>query len=398
MKLYGKTFGDIYHLLPGPYKAVVVLGIAFILFIFVHFAELSFRHERQKGPEAMQIGGMPWNTPVYDPSLETDGNKVWLAFSGLDSVSIGDTSVSAPGVHLAFSAAPACDSWNTLNAGFMPRADDILAPDGQTTIASGVWRYETPSLVHDPDDKGREWKLYAYKYMWTNNQSLEAARRYGFIAARYASDPQKNWSTEEWVLSPGPGYPPPPYQDLVKTHLNTLDPSLAGITILSRPSVVSVKGALVMSLSAFTWDKTPDRIVLLISYDHGARWSFAGTALKASEIGGIGPYMTLGGATLLKQGEHVYLAAVLGDDKVEGLGTFVFGFEDLAKAKLQRDKHGVPLLLNSLPRSSAQPTAVGGGYAAYSDKCPESGVLTGEFSSIRKAFQIFETHRKLVGG
>lgn len=415
MKLYGRTFKEIYRLLPIPYKVVVLTGTAFLVFVLIQVVIRPLFRDEKPIAEPISFNGLGWEKSAYDPAIEIDPvtGKAYMAFSNIRTLDIREDQsavvqdpaqrprraksnrIVGPGVRIASSDA-SCQKWQVLPHTLNPEPDTIMAPDGQTILASGMWRYETPALVYDPDDAEREWKLYAYKYMWANDRNLGVTRRYGVIVSQYTSDPAGEWSTEEWAFSAAPDYPPMPYQSMVNLHLNTLDPSLADITFYARPSVLSVDGHLVMSLSAFTTGATPDRVVLFLSPDHGAHWTFAGTVLKASEVSKLGVAKTLGGATLLKQRQSVYLAAVLGDDKAAGLGTFIFGFEDLGKAKLSRTVEDVPVLLNHLPRNSLSPTNIGGGYAAYKDSCAD-GILTGEFSGIKDVFQIFATHKKPIG-
>ena len=192
-------------------------------------------------------------------------------------------------------------------------------------------------------------------------------------------------------MSPAPDYPPPPYQDMVLHHINTLHDSLKDVRMYSRPSVVYIDKALVMSLSAFTDKETPDRVVMLASFDHGRHWKYMGTPLRAEDVTKIGPYTRFGGASLLVSGEQLYLAAVLGDDETGGGGTFIFTFHDAASGQLMRDDDSVPVLHKTIPLSSEKVTTVGGGYAAWSDDC-ESGVVTAEYSGIKNRFLLFDTH------
>lgn len=389
MRIYGKTLPEIFGEMPWAYKIVVVAGAAFLVFTVCYFAFLSLRtvSKDQSGTPLHMSGGMP--PDLLDPALalETGGQRAYLAFTGID----GRPQGGGIGVHLALAQLP-CNTWQLLGKVFEGRKEDLLAPDGTTPLASGVWRYETPSIVHDPEDAGREWKIYAYKYFWANNVDL--AKRYGVIVYKYGSQPVSGkWSPEEWLFSAAPDFPPPPYQAIVGTHLNTLSSALASYTSYSRPSVISAGGYLLMTLSAFQDAETPEAIILLGSADHGKTWVYMGKPLTEADAPKVGPYTRLSGASLLLSGGRIYLAAVLGDDKTDNLGTFIFDFSDVSAGALARDEKGAPRLLRHIPLQSVSPSPTGGGFSAYVDGC-EHGILTSEMSGLLNRFQIFKTFRK----
>jgi hypothetical protein len=397
MKIHGKTFGEIFELLPWAYKALVVIGISFILFVTLYTGGLIFRPATKVYPSPLFIAALEKDISSYDPALATNPvtGETWLAFSNILPLDIQRKNFG-PGIRLA-SSAPPCKLWDLRDEGFKPFLDTITAPDNQTTIAGGIWRYETPTLIYDPDDLGHEWKLYAYKYMWTSDGNFQVARRYNMIVYRSSHTPIKGWTAEQWAFSAKADYPPPPYQDLISQKIDDLDPTLSDIIMFSRPSAVYANGMIIMSLSAFTGNRLPDRIVMIASADHGKTWQYLGTPLTAADAEKSGAYSKLDGATLLKQGDNIYLTAVFGDQGTSALGTFVFSFKDVMKGQLQRDpKTGAPLLLQHVSRSSGKPTLVGGGYAAYSDACP-FGMLTGEHSGIKGVFQLFKTLRNPDG-
>jgi hypothetical protein len=399
MKIHGRRFDEVYAVLPLPFRALIVVSAAFVLFVLIHIGRLAFQHDRRQDPGPITFTDV-LSYSGYDPALaEGPAGRVVMAFSNIQSVTGKSEGLtrSAPGISLAI-AEKGCSAWRPLpqKTGLLPMEDAIVAPDGQTTIATGVWRYETPALVFDPSDPdpARAWKVYAYKYIWTRDGNLGATQRYNVIVARYAADPEKEWSTEEWIFGAKDEYPPQPYQSMVQAQLNSLDPALSDIAMYARPSVVEVEGTLIMSLSAFTGGNVPERVVMIASDDHGKTWRYLGTPLTAADAKALG-YVTLSGATLLKKGGRIYLAAVFGDDKVSALGTTVLSFEELGKALLQRDsKTNAPLVVNKVPRLSESPTEMGGGFAAYADACAPVGMLTGEYSGLKKSFQIFRSMRQ----
>jgi hypothetical protein len=99
---------------------------------------------------------------------------------------------------------------------------------------------------------------------------------------------------------------------------------------------------------------------------------------------------TLSGATLLKQAGGVYLAAVLGDGETQGLGTYIYPFADLVKGQLATDAQGRYVQSGYIARQSVAPTQTGGGYAGFSESCPQ-GIITSELSGLRNNWQLFRT-------
>lgn len=379
----------------------MVIGAAFLLFILIYIPSRIFSASTQP-PSSSVLESFSSDKNILgllDPALAFDSktNTVWMAYT---AEQMPQEQGSAPlfYVRMARSNGGSCANWQPVEGGFEAKRDDLLAPDSQTVFRIGAWRMETPTVVHDPDDKGREWKLYAYKYFWPKerDQALQIAQHYGVIVYKYSSDPAQGWSTEQWMFSPAPDYPPPPYEQMVLLHLNQLDPSLRKVTAYSRPSAIYKDGVLFMTLSAFTEEATPDRVIMIASRDHGISWLYAGTLLQKTDLGKIGPYTKLAGATLIEQEGRIYLAAVLGNHSQAGQGTFIFGFDDLNKGVLQRDpKTGAPLILSHLPLQGAQSGPMGGGFAAYTDACP-FGILSGEQGAGTADFQIFKTYKKPV--
>ncbi len=394
MKIYGQTLREVFAKLPWAYKIVVAAGSIFLLFLLIHLPLQLLRPlaapSKVEPLRITPLGALP--AGVLDPSLAYDPKH--------KAVFMGYAAGSGDLIHvrIARSVDEGCKNWVQTQGGFEAKSDDILAPDGQSVFRAGTWRIETPSLVHDPDDAGREWKLYAYKYFWPADPAsrLAIAQHYGMIVYKYAADPAGPWSGEQWLFSPAPDYPPPPYESMILLHLNGLDPSLADITAYSRPSAVYKDGALVMTLSAFvSGGMTPARVIMIVSLDHGSSWRYVGTPLTAAGLSS--PYTKLAGASLIEQDGKMYLAAVPGDDARRAAGTLIFGFEDFFKGTLQRDpKTGAPVVLNRLPLQGTAPGLLGGGFAAYHDACP-FGMLTGEQTpAAEQGFQIFKTYKKPV--
>ncbi len=388
MRLYGKTARDIWDLLPLSYRIVVAVGGAFICFSSIFLAANALTGVKQAlAPAKGAIDIRGTQTPnKIDPSLASDGHSHSLmAYTGItqtnaeggNTVTIGLASTSFP-----------CNDWRWQQDIFQSRPETLLAPDGVSTLAQGTTRYETPSIVYDPTDSAAPWKIFAYRYFWMGDAAF--AQRYSNIVMRTAKDPLGEWSREEWILSTAPDHPPPPYQGLIRGHINPLNPALAHITGYARPSVVVDRSVMLMSLVAFNGPSDVDRVILLASLDHGKRWLYAGTMLTRQDITKIGDFTRISGASLLKQGNAIYLAAVLGDTTSNALGTYLFRLADPAKATLLTASNGVAAPVRTIPRQSAVPTTLGGGYAAFDESCP-SGIITSEHSGIRNSYELFTT-------
>lgn len=410
MKIEGQNLGDILVKLPWQYKIVVALGSLFILYTLAYlpyvFIYLKLKPKLEVSAPVTVTGAVQ-PLGMLDPSIaaSADGQQIWMAFTSeekpADGAAGGNTlsvrlATVRPQTSYAKAGAAGCKKWETWPSGFEAKEDSLLAPDGQTILRTGVWLIETPTLVYDPDDPGKEWKLFAYKYFWANDQKdiMAVAHHYGAIVYKYASDPAGEWSPEQWLFSPAAEYPPPPYQQTVLLHLNRLDPSLQDVTTYARPSAIYKGGLLIMTLSAFTQGTTPDRIIMIASRDHGNSWHYVGTVLQQSDIAAIDHTGILDGATLLQQDGQVYLAAVLGNAQRRELGTFIYGFDDLSQGRLRRDPAtGVPMILNQVPLQGSNAGALGGGSAAYNDACHAGMLVTAQKGNTRE-FSIYNTRFK----
>lgn len=392
MKIYNKTPAKIFSDMAWPYKIVVLVGTAFFVFAIAylfHFLTTDTLVRQDKGP--LNISGLEKGAGALDPSIAADDRRAVMAYTVLTPANPHATAETG----IALAALPACKNWTQTGKPFAAIAEEIMGPNGVTPLAAGTWQTETPSLVYDHRDPGREWKLYAHRYFWSGREDL--ARLYGFIVHKYADKSLQKWSEEEWLFSPDADHPPVPYAALIKSRLNELAPALGDIYFYSRPSVIIQDNVLIMSLSAYVRNKTTaDRIILLKSDDHGKKWVYAGTPLREKDLAGFDDYKTLGGASLLRHEGKVYLAVVGGNDKTGGLGTLIFPFDDLTTGRLATDSTtGSPTAIRQLPLQSVRPSKAGGGYTAYNAACG-MGIVTSEFSGVTEKFQIFKTYQKPV--
>ncbi|TAL38951.1 MAG: hypothetical protein EPN97_03165 [Alphaproteobacteria bacterium] len=414
MKIYGKDLSEVLAEMPWQFKVIVMAGMIWIPFALIHavyiFATIGKSISK---PGIVNFAASPVNAGVADPSMTEGPDKktIYMALTMITRQADAKNPAEgrwSPSIRLASSNSP-CKLWNDMGEAIASEQQEIIGPDGVTPLDSaGVWWLEHPALIHDPTDPNPigEYKLFYYKYLWLgpDDKSKQLSRRYWMIAFRHTNNPVlKDWKDEQWIFGGrGPtaedpfGAPPEPYGSLVQYHLNDFDPSLKDMFFYARPSAAVVDGVIYMTLSAFFKDdNTPNRVIMVSSADHARTWHYVGTLLTKEDVAKMGPYTKLGGGSLIQKKGKLYFAAVLGDDKVLGLGSFIIPFEDASKALLKKDqKTGAPAVINKISRVSVQPTLEGGGYAAYSDLC--KGLYVSEFSGLKKNFHIFSTQKDPV--
>ena len=404
MRIYGKTLSEIFVDIPWQLKIIILVGVMFIPFAIIRagYVYLTFGQIFNK-PSLTRFNGVPENLGALDPSLtEGDNKKIYMVYTSLKDQAFSNGLLAAfPVTQLAFSNPP-CSSWTYMSDLFEPRGmEEIVGPDGATPLSTAIWATETPTAIYDPNDPGKEFKFYAFRYFWADAKNRrDLAAYYGVIVYRSAHDAVKheNWGSEEWLFSAKRGQPPEPYGDLVQYHLNDLDPSLKDIYYYARPSAVMMGDVYYMTLSGFiTGRTTADRVIMISSPDRGRTWQYAGTLLKHDDVAKMGPFSELSGGTLFLRKGALYFATVFGGEKKSAAGTFILRFEDPATARLAMNpKTGLPAIVKRVPPNSGAPSGGGGGFATYHDKCGKQGVIVSELSGIKRKFQIFNSAKEPV--
>ncbi|MEW5895822.1 MAG: hypothetical protein AB1650_08750 [Candidatus Omnitrophota bacterium] len=273
----------------------------------------------------------------------------------------------------------------------------------------GFWVHETPSLVYDPEDTGREWKLFWHKYfykapfgpknhIWT----------YGGIAFKYASAPDGPWSEE--ILLPMRDYQK--FYDKKVPVMSDIDSSLRHFSLFYEVGAVSEEGIIYLSLDASVtetglgmWDKR--KVILLSSQDHGKSWNFVNeltTSADAVELG----YLAFSASSIVKEKGRLFLlvspvGSLKGRNKGHD-GAYVFEFEDISRGLLKRDAQKgliahkfIPLgLTKDEPDDNYESTS--GGPSGYDENNSYGGVV---FSQINprwgsRAFRLYNTQIKIV--
>ena len=406
MKIYGKTLPEILAEMPWQFKVIVMAGMIWIPFALIHatyiFATIGKVINK---PGIVNFTSNPVNASVADPSItETpDHQAAYMAFTIITHYNDAKNHVDgrwSPGIRIAQTRQP-CKVWTDLGQITESTQEEIVADDGISTLdPAGTWWIEEPAIVHDPQDTGKEYKVYYYKYLWLGSEekAKNLSRLYGMIAYKYSHDPEtRAWSPEQWVFSAKAktesyyGNPPDPYNSLIQYHLDQFDPSLKDVWFYARPSVILYDNVLYMTLSGFSQTgNIPNRTIMLSSPDHSRTWHYVSTLITQDDVPKMGPYTRYGGGTLIEKAGKLYFSAVLGDDKVQGLGAFVIPFDDPSKGLLRKSKKtGAPEIINHIPRVSVQPSEMGGGYAAYTDVC--KGAYLSEFSGLKENIHIFQT-------
>lgn len=397
MKINGKSLPQIFSEMSLSEKIIVTVGCIFLLYatIYLPLTFVQFVTRDTSPPEPFRISGMSEFTGFSDPSMAVagDGKKALLAFTALSRPKEAGSPARIE-VRIASATLPACNRWTPVQGGFQSRAEEIVGPDGVTPVKKGIWRAETPSIIYDPTDPGREWKLFGYRYFWADSTPL--ARLYSMIIYATASKDTMQWSQEEWLFSANRNAPPTPYDALIQTHLNELHPSLANVYFYSRPSATMLNGEIYITLSAFIKGReSVERIVMIKSSDHGRNWEYVGTPLTSDDVAKMGAFTNLAGGTLLQHEGKPYLAIVLGDQQVSGKGTYVVPFKDVSQGLLMRGADGAPAVNKHIPLMSELPSPAGGGFATHSDAC-KAGVITSEFSRLQSDFYLFKTNKPPV--
>lgn len=351
-------------------KLIIVSGVAFIVMTFVTlFSQLS---EWTSEIKLVKIFGTQGNMGSYDPSIEYGPKGVgFMAYTSLNRREKGTEPTIS--VYLA-SSKNGGKKWKYVKPLLEGRSGELTNSSNIEPFAIGNWRYEMPSLIYDPDDPGKEWKLFAYRYFWANNISL--ARKYSVITYKYSANPFKGWSSEVWLFGANKETPPYPHNTFVDLTLDQLSPKLKEFKYYADPGVLYKGGAILMSLTAYKEIKKPDSIILIASTDHGKSWSYLGVLMTAEDVSQLGKYDRMGGGSLIKEGDDVYFMVSLGSEKLQHQGTMVFGFDHLAKARLQRDEKGDLKMLNYIPLPEGEASeGFGGGQSAYHEENINGGMV-----------------------
>jgi hypothetical protein len=322
---------------------------------------------------------------IYDPSIEYGDDGVgYMAYSGLEMPKIH--------THLAKTTDHG-KTWTYVKR--INLSTESTINDGGKT-KNGVWRNEVASLVHDPQDKGSEWKLFWHKYFVSPPYKQKDRNfAFGWIAHRYASNPEGKWSEEIPLFGAGQ-FPRKPHK--AKSNLSGLHADLKKYIYYSEPGAYRRDGVLYMSLEGSAsrtgmgqW-KTR-RIFLIASHDHGKTWKYVGPLTGQKDANLLG-YTAFFGSSLFEEGGRQFLMVVPSGSTRKAYkmqdGLCVFEFEDISKAKLKRDTSGNLIVHRRFEMHS--------GAGDYHEKNTYGGIVTGHVDpkALPRAFQILETKEGVV--
>ncbi len=338
--------------------------------------------------EKINIIGETAKNGIYDSSIEYDEKGTgWLAYSAVVMrAGYVDTHLAKTSDH--------GKTWTYVKKINPSENDSITLLDG--TKAEGVWRHEVPTLVYDPDDPGKQWKLFWHKYFCKHPYGPKNRMfQYGWIAYKYASSPEELVNAKEIPLFRGT-WPLAPYQ--AQCNLNNLHSDLKNILSYSEPGSLVTDGVLYLTLQAFEFPGTHSnsKTILIYSHNHGNTWEYAGTLTDYQDAVDLG-HTLLTASSLAEEDGRVFLLMSPSTNTPLRHGIYVLEFEDLSQAKLKRDFTGKLIV-----RKFLQPSLKGlgnSGVASYDTQNTYGGIIIGQVGILNYPdviFEIFNTKQRIV--
>jgi len=342
------------------------------------------------------------NLGIYDPSVtyDTKQKALWMAYSAINkSMDPKRAGVPDISIHMANSFDKG-KKWSYSHNLFTSKQDELIQPDGSLSNKSGMWRYESASLVYDESDEKKPWKVYAYKYFWTGD--IAEARKYSAIVYKEAETLNMNtWSDEKWLFTAHRGLLPSPYSSLIQTHLNELHPSLKDVKYYGEIGALAASnGVLLMTLTAFNETSHPEKIILIGSLDKGKSWNYLGTPITSDDAKHFGDFTRVNGSSLVEQNKRLYLMVSLGNKKTEHFGTHIFPFANAPKGLLKRDEDNVPVPVKVIkPIDSNLLGTYGGGQSTYHPELRNAGILMPQMmmDGSTSPFRVYKTRKTILG-
>lgn len=233
---------------------------------------------------------------------------------------------------------------------------------------------EVSSLVVDPldADSARRWKLFTHRYLAKGD---ELHYDIGNVSLQTAPAPEGPWTAP--VANVGWRGTNPFSSDGAKLLAQDV-PELADCVAFTEPSAFgSPNGTLALSLGCVsTQPSVSIRVVLLLSTDHAASWSYAGLLVPASDAACLGRAAGLGrvnAVDLFSANEKVW-ASITPEDPMRGYrGCAFVEIADLSAAKIARDDGGAPRVTKLL----APPVDQFSGACAFAEGATKSTALIG---------------------
>lgn len=351
-------------------------------------SKVAVKHPMIYSPyEKINIINGTVNNGKGDPSIEysPDGTG-WLTYTSVDvknSVLI---------THLAKSTDKG-KTWKFVKIINHPLPDMV---DG----IKGNWVHETTSIVYDPDDAGKEWKIFWFRYFRAKGsiaKNKEHTWLNSLIAYKYASNPEGRWSEEIPVFGMGN------FRNK-GVDLSSLHPDLKDLVFYYELGSLYKDGTLYLSLEGSAaptgkgeWNKK--KIILLASNDHGKTWKYVGTLTDYNDAKNSG-YLTFTASSLVEEKGRIFLLVSpsgklsnLRDPEGHHDGINIFEFEDITKAKLKRDNKGKLILIKHIDDNLEK-----GGQGDYDEQNTYGGIVIPQqdLKYFPEVFQLFSTKEKIV--
>lgn len=346
--------------------------IVIILALFIGCASTLY--------EKINIVGDNSINGIFDPSIEYDNNGTgWMVYS----------SIEAP-KYISTNLAKSLDNGKTWT--YVSTINE--ATDDDSIVEGGVWRHEVPTLLYDANDSGKEWKLYWHKYLVKPPyESSDRLFEYGWIAYKYASNPEGNWS-DEISLFGANQYPLNPY--MIEFDLSDLDSDLNNYLFYSEPGSVIIDDTIYLCFDGSTnvsgmyeWE---NRTTFLISSnDHGQTWKYNGILTDYNDCYEL-RYRVFTGSSLVTVNNQNYLltspSGSFNKLNKDHDGTYIFKFIDISNAKLERDSNEKLIVYGYL-----KDTLSSGGQSDYDELNTNGGVMMPQINIKRypKIFELYNT-------
>jgi len=324
--------------------------------------------------------GGPKVRGFYDPSIAYDeaGDVGWMTYSKVIEPGAVDTHLAVTRDH--------GKTWTFVKALNVSEYTTI-APDGDPI--EGVWRHEVSTIVHDPGDRGREWKVFWHHYF--ARKPYHGKNRmfmFGWIAYRTASDPAGTWSEAVPLLR---GKLPKPEQFRVAHSLVDLSDDLRRVPTYTEPGAMVHDGVLYLALSVGHPKKRGN--ILIASRDHGKSWSYRGYLTRKRDSDDLG-FFNLTAPALVSSGDRAFLLASpsgpFGPGKAYQ-GAIAAEIVDLATASLARDADGRLTVLRRIGRDSEE--VLHWGVPGYDPANRAGGIVVGQIRqrSGRPDYALYDT-------
>jgi hypothetical protein len=266
---------------------------------------------------------------------------------------------------------------------------------------TGTWVHEVSSIVDDPTDMTRRYKILAHSYFATSN----GTPRYEIgsidlwtapaltLQTTFTETRLLGWRSSSSRSTSGVG--------TVVTTDASLAPLLGDCIALTEPGAMVHDGTIELALGCLRYESAtslPIDIRLLRSTDHAVSWSAVSTLLGTDDaiaIGATGPQgPQINAADLFRVGEAIYLFATP-NGPVTTIGTATNGYRGCYAFRIDDLPAGHVARCGTAPSFAEQivgPAGLFHGACTYREGAPAAGVLVLSADVTRPApFALFAT-------